>query len=380
MSETDDGPGNGRDDHDDQEQGNGNGYGNGGGGGKDDDCGCGESSPECPDCDPDLFDDHKCRREGIKAQADYNDTAGPVLEQAAKDYETARKAYRDKRMEIDKEVKDLGEEIGQLIDRIKCLIKDDGVIDCLDKAYRCVVRKLKDCKHDGGCCSTGPCDYDGTCPEDDKHHVDYNELVRKISDYERRLKEEKDCFDLLKGEPDALKGRLDKVQAEIEAVKATLGGDQDKVDLKKLYVDALVARRHLALLWNGFDSVQAYIDCLCRSLTCWIKASEALSALQCCLAVEDCKKRTREEYCQRLNDDTAVEILLAYERICGCRDGGGDDGGDDGGGDDGGGDDGGGEGNDDGDDDPECGCDHGHQHRRSHHHHGHDHDDSDTTA
>lgn len=349
------------DDYDSPENGTENGYGNGGG--KDDDCG---ESSGCADCDPDLFDEHKCRREGIQAQADFNATAGPELEQATTGYETARKAYRDTRMAIGTEAKDLGEEIGLLIERIICLIKDDSVIDRLDKAYKCVARKLKGCTPDSARCSDGSCDYDDTCPEDDEDHVDYNALVRKIKEYERRLAAEKECFGNLKGEPDLLRARFDAVKAEIDAVKSTEGGPKDGVDLHKLYVDALVARRHLRLIWGGFDSVQDFVDCLCRALTCWTKASEALSGLTYCLAVEDCKRRTHEEYCTRLRNDTAAEVLLAYERLCSGQDNDEDDH-EDGHEDDH---------EDEGDEeDPECGCGHGHKHRRSHHDHRHSHDD-----
>ena len=351
------------DDYDRPENGAENGSGNADG--KDDDHGCGESSG-CADCDPDLFDKHKCRREGIQAQADFNATAGPELEQATADYETARKAYRDIRMQIGTEAKDLGEEIGLLIERIVCLIKDESVIDRLDAAYKCVVRTLKGCARDGACCSDDPCDYDATCPEDDDHHVDYNELVRKINEYERRLAEEKDCFGTLKSEPNLLKARFDAVKAEIDAVKSTEGGPKEGVDLHKLYVDALVARGHLRQIWGQFDSVQDFVDCLCRALTCWTKASEALSGLTYCLAVEDCKRRTHDEYCTRLRKETAAQVLLEYERHCSCHGEDEDEGENDEHED---------EDDDTGEEDPECGCGHGHKHRRSHHDHRHSHDD-----
>jgi hypothetical protein len=334
---------------------------------KGNDCGC-HAPPEGPDCDPDRIDDLKCQREGIKAQAEYNDKSGPDLVAAAKAFDTARAAYRDKRMEIDKDVTLLGEEVKRLIERIRCLFKDDGVLRCLDEAFGCVVQKLKDCKHDGGCCSTEPCNFTKDCPPD------YNDLVRKISEYEARLEQEKACFDTLKDEPENLKKNLDVVEKEIEALKTTLSGDLEKVDLKKLYADALVAQRHLALVWNGFATTQQYVDCLCRALTCWTKASDALSALKGCLAIKKCQKRSKDERCADLKTKTAIEVLLEYERSCGsgtCNDptDSGDSDCDDG--------DHKNDHKDDREDDQgggTCGCDHGHPHNRQHHKHDHRHD------
>ena len=326
-----------------------------------DGCGCHEP-PENPDCDPDLIDKLKCEAEGIAAQAKYNEQTQPVLAQASDDYAKARGDYRTARAAATVQVQDLRHEVRQLVERIRCQIKQEEVVECLDRAFRHICHRLKKCGYGSGCCSTGSCEFDKTCPDD------YDELVSRIAEYEARRDREKDCFNTLVGEPAALTQRVADAKAEVDAVNADLAGDPATVDLKKVYAKALVAQFHLGSkwIWNGFDDTQAYLDCLCRALTCWTKASDAVSVLTGCKAVKDCHKRSRQEYCEALRTKTVEEILLEYERLCGSErcadDGDGDDGGHGGHG--GHGDHGGHGGH----------GDHGHDHRRSHHEHSHHHE------
>ncbi len=343
-----------------------------------DDCGCHEP-PDDPYCDPDLIDDLKCQAEGIAAQAKYNEETQPALQKAREDYAKARGDYRTARAAAAVQVQDLRHQVKQLIERIRCQITQDEVTECLDRAFRHICRRLEKCGYGGGCCSTGPCEFDKTCPDD------YDELVSRIAEYQERLQREKDCFDTLVGEPAKLTERVAAAKAEVDAINTGLAGDAATVDLKRLYVAALVAQLHLSSkwIWNGFDDTQAYLDCLCRALTCWTKASDAVSALTGCKAVKDCQKAARQQCCEDLRTKTVEEVLLEYERLCGserCEDKDGEHGDaddhddhDDHDHD-----------HDDDHDEPEgedddapCGCDHGHEHRRSHHRHRHYHKSAD---
>jgi hypothetical protein len=369
SSETDDGYDDSRDDHPNPD--------GDGDGGNADNCGC-HTPPEHPDCDPDLIDHLKCQAEGIAAQAKYNEETRPALEQGSEDYAKTRTDYRVARAAAAVEVQDLRHQVKQLVERIRCQIQQDRVIECLDRAFRHICRRLDKCD-DGGCCSTGPCDFDKTCPDD------YDELVSRIAEYQARLDRDKECFTTLTGEPAKLTARVAAVKAEIDEINAGLAGDQATVDLKRLYVATLVAQLHLSTswIWNGFDDTQAFVDCLCRALTCWTKASDAISALTGCKAIMDCQKADRQKRCEDLRTKTTEEVLLEYERLCSsgrckhqdpndsCDDkddsddgeethdqGGGYEGGD----------------GHKGDDDAPCGCNHGHPHGRGHHRHPHHHD------
>jgi hypothetical protein len=339
----------------------------------DEDCGCGRHS-ECADCDPDLIDDLACQAAGIQAQADYNTKTQGDLKTASDSYAKTRSAYRTARAKAAVEVQDLRHQVKQYAESIRCKIKQDRVVDCLDQAFERICRRLEECGVGGGCCSTDDCDYDKTCPDS------YAELVSRITEYKDRLEREKSCFNTLIGEATALPLRVAAAKKEISDIDSALTGDQATLDLKRQYAAALVAQRHLKwdMIWNGFRHSQDYIDCLCRALTCWTKANDAISVLTRYQAVMDCQKATREKCCDDLRTKTVDEVLHEYERIC-CRERRKDD---DGGpadkpGDDSDEDDTDTDDASDDDDDAPCGCDHGHEHRRQHHRHPHRHDSAD---
>ena len=265
----------------------------------------------CEECDPDLIDELKCHAQGIAAQAAYNATSQPELETARTQYDTTRKAYREARSGVALEVQDLRHQIKHLIERIRCLIKQRRVVECLDEAYEKICRQLDECGTPGGCCADPDCDFDKDCPED------YRELVRRIADYEAHLEKDKACFNSLVGEPAALTARVAAYKADVDAVSAALQADPATTDLKQVYASALVAQRHLKSVWYGFPETRDFIDCLCRALTCWTKAADAVSVLLGCKAIKDCHRDARATHCQDLADHTVDEILVEYERICG---------------------------------------------------------------
>lgn len=274
---------------------------------KDDrDC-CGSGTD---DCNPDLLDELTCRAVGIARQAEYNAAAKPALEAARTAYPGIRTEYRKTRAEAALEVQELLHRAKQLIERVRCQIPQDRIVECLDDAFRCVVRKLKKCGGTTGCCSAGDCDFDLSSPET------IEELNARLAEYEMRLQAEKDCFDRLSEEPAALTQRTAEAKAEIDAAAKELDGDQAKVDLSRVYVSLLVAQRHLQDSWGGFDRTQDFLDCLCHALTCWIKATEAVSILTGHLAVKECRRDEARKRCEALATKTVDEVLLEYERLC----------------------------------------------------------------
>ena len=277
----------------------------------------GRSSSRCDECDPGLIDELKCEAQGIAARAAYNAEIQPDLETARGQYDTTRKAYREARSGAALQVQDLRHQIKHLIERIRCLIKQERVVECIDEAYEIICAQLEECGTAGGCCADPDCDFDKTCPEE------YRELVRRIADYEAHLDKDKACFNSLVGEPAALTARVAAYKTDVDNVSAALQADPATTDLKRVYASALVAQKHLRAVWNGFPETRDFIDCLCRALTCWTKAADAVSVLMGIKAVKDCHRDARAAHCEKLADSTVDEILLEYERICGherCRD------------------------------------------------------------
>src|SRR5271165_2588549 len=103
------------------------------------------------DCDPELLDHLKCRAVGIQAQADYNKAHEDDLTTARTQYDGARSAYGTARSTAQPDVDDLGKQLAQLIDQLKCLVDDEDKVELLDRAFWQVERRLRECDPKQGC-------------------------------------------------------------------------------------------------------------------------------------------------------------------------------------------------------------------------------------
>lgn len=267
--------------------------------------------PKPPDdgCDPSSIDELRCRASGVAAQAAYNATYQPDLVAAQKDYETARKAYREARHEAALAVQDMKHQIKHLLERIRCLIEQDRVVRCLDEAFCEVSKQLECCEGPVGCCVEAR-EYDSDPPPK------FDKLVRRIEQYQRWVDSAKECFGTLVGEPASLKLRVAAAKAAIDKVNADLAEDPAKVDLKRVYAEALVAQRSVSQIWNGFADATEFIDCLCRALTSWSTGGEAVSVLTGAKAVQECNRAAAKAWCDALRANPADEILTGYDRLC----------------------------------------------------------------
>ncbi|WP_018353256.1 hypothetical protein [Longispora albida] len=283
-----------------------------------------EKPPEtgCGDCQPGLIDCLRCRTQAIARQAEYNATAQPELEAAQKAYEEARRAYRAKRRDVSLEVQDLRHENKRLLDRLRCLIKQESVVRCLDDAWCEIAGELDTCTGTPICCSekVTPApevpDVDWDCGAPLLTDDEYEALEAGATAHRNRADKFKACFESLVKEPEELGKRVQEIRAAIDAITAGLAADSATVDLKELYAKALVARRHLRLVWNGFNEAKDYADCLCRTLTCWSSASAAISKLLGRLAFEECRRAADQARCEELRKNTVDQILTRYEKLC----------------------------------------------------------------
>lgn len=281
----------------------------------------------CGDCKPHLIDCLKCKTEGIAKQAEYNAATQPDLDAAQVAYNATRKDYRAKRADVTLQVQDMRHQIKHLVERVRCLIQQEHVVECLDDAWCCIAKELDKCSAQVGCCADDlECEFDVSgedwdCEpdDDDPRYVsdaEYTALVAKITAYQDHVDRAKACFNTLIGEPAALVVRVAAVKAEVDAINAALTADPATTDLKKVYAQALVARRHIRLIWNGFDQSKDFVECLCRALTCWSTGSAAVSLLTGKRAFEDCKRAAAAAQCLELQTNTVDEILARYEKCC----------------------------------------------------------------
>jgi hypothetical protein len=269
------------------------------------------NDPDRDDCDPYLVDRLACQVKGIAEQAKYNETHQPALVTAKTTYDTTRKDYREKRSSVALQVQDLRHTIKHLVERIKCLIKQKRVIECVDEAYLVVVEQLEACGFPAGCCADDECDFDTDCAD-----LDYDDLVKRIARYQKHTDRAKECFTNLLTEPADLVAKVNARKKDIDDLNALLAADSPTTDLRDVYARAKVVRYQIQHIWNGFDETRDYVDCLCRALTCWTKGSAAISILIGIKAVRDCERDAADTRCGALRDHTVDAILTEYDRIC----------------------------------------------------------------
>ena len=269
-----------------------------------------EGHTPCRECDPDLLDELKCRAKGIEAEAAYNALTMDELTQARTQYDSARTEYNKARKAAIPDIRELGEQLYQVVDQLKCLV-DNQEIQLLDRAYAIVEERLDDyCGDKRGCYFHEGCDFgdevDDFRPED---------IAERIASIERSTKAAKGAFDDLIAEPTNLPKRVAAIKAELEGIVTNMAADSRTVDFKQLYVAARVARLHLACVHRGFVDTNAYIDCLCHALTCQLKGHTAISRLKGREAVHKCHLHARQARCKRLRARTVDEVMAEYIRI-----------------------------------------------------------------
>jgi hypothetical protein len=262
------------------------------------------------ECDPDLLDDLKCRAVGIQAQADYNKAHEDELTAARAQYDGARSAYGAARSAAQPDVDDLGKQLAQVIDQLRCLVDDESETGLLDRAFGQVELRLQECGPREGCTFTDECDFDSTVqdcrPED---------IPSAIAHIERRTAAAAAVFADLIAEPVDLAKRVADLKTETESIKTKMASDSRTVDFVMLYAAALVARDHQENIWHGFAHVNAYVDCLCRTLMCQIKGYAAISELKRREAVHQCHQERHAAACTRLHEHTADEVYAEYLRL-----------------------------------------------------------------
>ncbi|TCN32767.1 hypothetical protein EV644_12439 [Kribbella orskensis] len=285
----------------------------------------------CPSCDLTELDTLQCEAEGIKKQAELTEKAAADVKKRRTLFDQARKEYSAARDKANPLVTEMESQLDKLIEQIKCRIKDDDVVECLEKAQEKVRRSIDKCMPPGCCVDAHDCDFDKDVPKKDKVDEKTTEsdqgsdaqkadrptilkdLYARQADVERRTVKAEACFDKLIKEPTALPARVDKLKAELAAIVGELG-QQEAVDLKRLYARALVARH--TDRWGGFDNVNEFMDCLCKGLLCSLNGRKALAELAGCIAVLECQEREAGARCQHLLENTVDEILAEYLRTC----------------------------------------------------------------
>lgn len=279
------------------------------------DCGCDETPPkdDCGDCDTTLIDERRCKAKGVAAEAEYNASYQTELGAAQAEFNSVRDAYRTTRTGLKLQINDMRHETKRAIERIKCLIRQQRVKECLDEAWCDVKHKLDCCSKSGCCVEPDECVF--PLPESDPCETDLKKL---IAEYTEHTDKAKACFTALKGEAGELTKRVADRKTDLDDILTKLNANDGTTDLNRLYASAIVLRYRLSgeIIWNGFDEVRNFVDCLCRALNCWSEGAAQIAVLTNWLAVCDCKAKAQADRCDAVTKNPVDEILTVYEKKC----------------------------------------------------------------
>jgi hypothetical protein len=260
--------------------------------------------PTTPGCDPDQFARLKCVAEGIAARAKYNADTLDALTTAQTRYDAARGLYTKARDDAAPLLAQARKDLDKAIERLDCLL-DDDVKQQLGAAAEEVGQQLR--ATGWGCYLCTDCDFD-----DDVRNCPPSDVPSRIADIQRRTKEAEDFYAVRIEEPTRIGERVTKLQADIADLAAKVGNDPAPADLPKLYAAALVANLHYDMVWDGFDSVDDYMDCLCTALNCIFGGHNAISRLTQKQAVAVCWAKRKADAEKKLEDDPAQAVLDLY--------------------------------------------------------------------
>lgn len=264
----------------------------------------------CVTCDLSAIDDLSCGAKRIQRQYEVTNESLAQLEDFKAKFTTARTDYGKARDTARTDVTAAGAQLKSVRDQLRCHLGDEQR-SCLERALQKVIDEIQACGGEQGGCCAGPCTFDSTCTDQDTEDT----LAARISQYRRDTLKNTACFTSLLAEQTALPQRAAKIRADVAQLAADAAADGTK-DYLRLFARVLVADHQLQQVWNGFATVDAYVDCLCTALMCILKGWEALVVLEGALAELQCKDAGKAAACARKKEQTVDEVLAAYAKLC----------------------------------------------------------------
>jgi uncharacterized small protein (DUF1192 family) len=179
-----------------------------------------------------------------------------------------------------------------------------------------VFEDIEQCSDPPGCHS--PCD-DSAGP-DPETQTDIGALAAEIARRRNNLQDSTAYFTALVGEPDAIKQQAAKLKTDADALAKDVDAGGDGSAVPSLYARWLIidywAKNDLSRIGRGFQSVAAYLDCLCSVLRCLVSGWTTVAILEGRLAELQCQEDARQKACQKKKDDTLHAVLELYEKCC----------------------------------------------------------------
>ena len=142
-------------------------------------------------------------------------------------------------------------------------------------------------------------------------------LSGRISELRQKATELDTYFGDLVDEQTKLPANAAAAKKLVDTLATDAAADTGEKDSVKLYARAVVAEWTIARVWDGFTSVQNYLDCLCQILTCLLKVWKAIVVLEGAQAERKLQRRAQKGTLRRAESLTrSTEILARYAKEC----------------------------------------------------------------
>ncbi|TRO58519.1 hypothetical protein [Streptomyces sp. IB201691-2A2] len=264
------------------------------------------------DCDLDAIEHLACSARGIKKRAEVTDASLPQLQEFKKKFDSARTDYATARETAKTDLAAAEETLATVAEHLRCRVTEEQR-KRLKTAVRQVFDEIRKCVGGWGC-SVGDCD----CEFDDgvKESDTVATLAARIAQYREDVDKAAVFFRALADEQTELLARAAKIKADADMLLADTADPAAGKDVVVFWARLLVLRKRAENVWQGFDTVASYMECLCKLLLCVLKGWQTIAILEGAREERICKEESRRAACDRKRDETVAEVMAAYSRLC----------------------------------------------------------------
>ena len=269
-----------------------------------------ESAKGCEGCDLDEIDALTCRAKKIQKQSEATNESLKILDPRSDAFKAAKDAYTAAWAAAKADVDAATAKLTPLKKELACRLPDQSK-QCLVAVWEKIKIEIRACEGEQGC-RRFDCDFNESVSETDTQAT----LSGRISELRQKATELDTYFGDLVNEQTKLPANAAAAKKLVDTLAIDAAADTGEKDSLKLYARAVVAEWIIARVWDGFTSIQNYLDCLCQILTCLLKAWKAIVALEGARAERSCNDERKQERCDALGANPVNVILERYAKEC----------------------------------------------------------------
>jgi len=269
-----------------------------------------DSSKPCEGCDLDEIDALTCTAKKIQKEADATEESLQTLDPRRDDFKAAKDKYTAAWAAAQADVNIAKAKLTPLKKELACRLSDQSR-ECLVQVWEKIKIEISGCSPTPGCRQLD-CDFNESVGDADTQAI----LSGRISELRQRASDLDAYFGELVTEQTQLPANAATAKQLVDALATDAAADTGAKDSVSLYARAVVAEWTIDNVWDGFASVQNYLDCLCQVLTCLLRAWKAIVVLEGARAERSCGDDRKKERCDALRAHPELEIVARYKKEC----------------------------------------------------------------